>query len=296
MFRRILILITFTGSAVNAQTVREQYGQMAAYNVVFSGITAGIGSVINRPEGTRPGKAFLRGFTRGAIGGAVMFGGKITARLITEQNSLEYAWLSRTLHATGASMMDNAAAHRGIMERWSMDLYGTRIDISRKGVQVRALPGQLIGAANLWISHDARPMWRETLRGSVFVFESDLHLVNETQWIWGQSSAGAVWVNYRLREWDVLRWWTGFQGHPNSYAKTFSHELIHVMQYREYQVFNTYYLDNRDWKVFRYIYPDLPYHAAFTGAFDGLNNRQSNKGPWHEFEAELFATGRTVNR
>ncbi|MCA6462502.1 MAG: hypothetical protein IM563_08975 [Chitinophagaceae bacterium] len=56
-----ILLVSFLISDICAQK-GAQKAELLAYNVIFSGVTSGIGSMIHAPKNVKKGKAFLTDF------------------------------------------------------------------------------------------------------------------------------------------------------------------------------------------------------------------------------------------
>ena len=63
-----IVLVSLFFYETSAQKGVEK-AELLAYNVLFSGITSGIGAVINSPKTNNKKKVFLTGFWQGGIGG-----------------------------------------------------------------------------------------------------------------------------------------------------------------------------------------------------------------------------------
>jgi hypothetical protein len=73
----VLILSLFS-KHTNAQ-VKHQEATLLVYNVVFGGLTGGIGSILNKPKTSSWHRAFVRGFWQGSLGGTLNYTSKKNA-------------------------------------------------------------------------------------------------------------------------------------------------------------------------------------------------------------------------
>lgn len=267
--------------------IAQQERQLFLYNVGFGSLTSGIGAVINKSKGTDWKQAFLKGCWQGGIGGALTFAGKKTTHLITKHQNLLYAWPSKLLHAAGTSIVENAALNKPFLQNWNIDYGPLRFDFSLNGTsrpKIRLLPVGIY--AILYASRNAYfDPGTTLLTGNVSFF-------SKSDWV----QAGEIYTK-------GASWGRAF-----AYADRFNethvipHELLHIYQYREYQVFNTWLrpladkVKNKTIKRMfeRYVYADIPFFIGFYAL--EYNKTYNYFRNFYEFEAERFAANRDVPR
>jgi hypothetical protein len=135
-----LLLFSFCCQTVQAQ---KQERNLALYNVGFGVFTAGIGAVINKPEGTDWKKAFVNGCWQGGIGGGLNFASKKIVYQVNRQQDFFYALPSLIVHSAAVSIVENAASGGPFLRNWHVDYGLFRFDFSLNGQEkfrARLLP------------------------------------------------------------------------------------------------------------------------------------------------------------
>lgn len=95
---KLLICICLSCSISNstlAQSFSSQRVKFSLFNIGFNGLASGLGAVLNKEDGQKTGKVFIRGLSRGALGGAVIDLGMSSTNLIATKQKLWLAWPSR---------------------------------------------------------------------------------------------------------------------------------------------------------------------------------------------------------
>lgn len=265
----------------------QQQRQLLLYNVGFGSITSGVGAIINKSKATNWKLAFLKGCWQGGIGGAVSFAGKQTIYLASNNQNLLWAWPSKILHAAGTSIVENAALNKPFLQNWNIDFGPVRFDFSLNGTtkpKIRLLPASIY--AIISASKNAYFDPGTTLLTGTLSFYSKSAYIHTKEGDYKGLSYGRAFVFA-----DKIH---------DSYV--IPHELIHIYQFREYQLFNAWLqpLANKVRnkairKLFeRYVYADIPFFNAFYALqYDNVRNHFQN---FYEFEAERFATNRKVYR
>lgn len=217
-----------------AQNFQSQRLQLAGYNVGFNALVGGIGAAINKkPEQTR-GNAFLLGLGKGALGGLLIHGAKTAVYPIYRYQQLGWAWPARLGNSLGSSMVQNAAANRGLLDRLHLNLWLLRADYSLKEKQflLRLAPGEVAGA--LYLSQYGSLSLSKSLQTGLVFFEIDADAQPNTT-TYGRSLATTIAVGIPYY----------FEKH--FYYEVVAHEVMHNLQYESAVWLNPYFhkLDNR---------------------------------------------------
>lgn len=271
---------------------QHQEQEVFIYNVAFGGITSGIGAVINRPKEVNWKKAFLKGFWQGDIGGLLNYTGKKTLYLVNKNRKDIYAWPAKLLHATGSSIMENAAMCAPFLQNWNIDYGLLRFDFSfgtQRKFKVRLLPEAVV--ATILAAKYGRFDLATSLKTGEIIFKGDqlLDLPN------APVSSGVTFGRA-----------TVYVDSPQSYytkGRILAHEIVHRYQYNEYQVFNTWLnpvaakIKSKSLQAIfsNYVYLDIPY--MFVPYYiEGVHSQLHYYRNFYEFEADRFATNAEVQR
>jgi hypothetical protein len=280
-----LLIVTVT-STVFAQ---HQEREVLLYNIGFGGITAGIGAVINKPKNINWKKAFVKAFWQGSIGGCINYAGKKTLYQINKQDNKLYAWPAKILHAAGVSITENAALNEPFLQNWNIAYGLVRFDFSingKKKFKARFLPEVLDAIYNG--SKAGSFDFKNTLLTGNLIYtnkENALVLFGD-EYVEGVSFSRSIAIG---ANWALTN-------------RIIAHEIVHLFQYEEYQIFNTWLkpLEKKIKskainKVFsKYIYFDVPYFwLPYT--IERYNNQHYYRN-FYEFEAERFSTNKFVPR
>ena len=275
-----IVLVSLFFYETSAQRGAEK-AELMAYNVLFSGITIGIGAVINSPKTKNKKKVFLTGFWQGGIGGLLKYSGKELIYQVGNQESLYFVWPSRIVHSAGLSICENASYVRPFLKNWQFYLGFLRFDFSVDNshpFRVRFLPEALyaIYKASQYGNFNISKTFQT---GSIIFQNRDtLFAVNRSytpSGMWAGASFG--------RALTVGRDW----GDTNFII---AHEIIHEFQFNEYQIFNSFLsrpakkiVGEKTQKIFtKYIYADIPY---FLPVYSLAYKISGYGGNFFEFEA-----------
>jgi hypothetical protein len=182
-------------------------------NAIVGGVTAGLAQ-------RRVGGSFRDGFTRGFLGGTVVYGGKRVA----SERFPGAGLLGREVAAVGNSMVHNAAENRGTFDRLVLPVWIGRLYVDRDGAGgVRVTP-RLDLMATFWTVHgvfeeELRFDAGRTLSAGTPVFMTDnRHIVVGGDDAGGVTAAGVLYLS------DVPAFGE-FRG-----PRLFAHERIHALQ------------------------------------------------------------------
>lgn len=264
---------------------QHQELKVLGHNVIFGGLTSGVGAVINRKSNCNWRKTFVRSFWQGSIGGLLNYSAKKTIYLIDKNNSLAYAFPARMLSSAGNSIIQNAAFNEPFLQNWHFDYGFLRVDFSTRSerkFRARILPTSIITSVM------ALPKGKLDLNSTLLIGVMTFRSRGLIQTMNGQHDG----VNYGrafIYLDDTLKY------------HIMSHEIIHEYQYREFLVFNSYLekpvskLKTTGLKkmLSKYVYPDLPYFGLFY-MLETVEPDPRFFRNYYEFEAERFATNKHV--
>lgn len=271
---------------------QHQERTVLVYNVTFGGITSGVGAIINRPKAINWKKAFIKGFWQGSIGGLLNYSGKKTLHLVNKKENDIYAWPAKILHASGTSIMENAALCQPFLQNWHIDYGLVRFDFSF-GIQhkfkVRILPEAV--AATVLAGIYGKFDLASSLKTGEIIFKTNkvLHSPNSSLAFGATFGRTIVYVDTAYPHYTKHR--------------ILSHELVHRYQYDEYQIFNSWIkpspkkIESKpSQNIFsKYIYPDFPYFIV-PYYLNGFPTHLHPFRNFYEFEAERFSTNANVVR
>jgi hypothetical protein len=220
--RALVILLLLFARTAHAQTDTASYSTRApswvaqftalSANAVLSGLTAGLFREIR-------GGSFQDGFTRGAMGGAIIYSGK---RVAVERFT-GAGLVGREIAAVGASVVRNASDGIGSFDRLILPASVTRIYWNRAAREIAVkLDAVAAGYAIYGITEKHLELdTRKSLCSGTFVFKTDNEIIitrGGATHAAGISRAGLVLLA------DVPAWGTDFL------ERAFAHERVHVLQ------------------------------------------------------------------
>ncbi len=188
-----------------------QFSALSA-NALLSGVTAGIIQEVR-------GGSFRDGFTRGALGGVVIYAGKRVA----VQRFTTAGLLGREVAAAGASMVRNASDGIGTFDRFILPAGFLRVYWNRAqpGVRVK-LDVVAAGYVTYGIMEDELSFnVRESLSAGTAVFETDDKVITTRR---DREHAAGVQAQGVIFRSDVAGWGEGFL------KRALAHERVHVLQ------------------------------------------------------------------
>lgn len=180
-------------------------------NAILAGVTAGIRQALS-------GGSFEEGFTKGAFGGAIAYGG----RRLAVRDFAGAGFLGRQLSAVGISIASNAADGVPVLSRFTLPVGPVSVDLRRDdglsaGVRVDAnATAALLGAVM-----DERLEWdaRASLSAGAPVFRAPRHIPA------GSTGNGALGI---ARAGTVV---LGRDAENVPGTAVLAHERVHVLQY-----------------------------------------------------------------
>ncbi len=245
-------------------------------NALLSGVTAGVVQKLRHGS-------FRQGFTRGLLGGGVIYVGK---RLVAERFSGS-GFLGREVAAVGTSMVRNAGDGLGTFDRFVVPLGITRVYFDRRAperLHVRldavAAGWTVYAIASPELHFDAAKSW--SAGTPVFHTNNKVMMQGDIR-AGGYSQAGVVLLS------DVPAWG------PVFLDRALHHELEHVLQ--EDQLFGTWLRPLQSAELTRLPGGRTLDHwldlNVSTQILDGLSNvvTKHDVRPW-EIEADYLAKRR----
>lgn len=284
MKKNILVVIFISNLFLNS-SAQNQDVQLYAYNTLFGGITAGVGSIINKNKNENSWKVFKRSFLYGSVGGSVSYLGKKFAYNINGTDNYHYGWISKLVHSYGVSIIENAALNKQkVFSSVRMPIGFVMLDISFEE-KFKLHPKIMPISLTSFIIHSTKYKLKvaESLQVGTPVFDMGL--------IFGKANY-SIYNNIALL--DIPR----FEGY------ILAHEFIHTLQFREFMVFNTFlkkpyksltknlFAKNLD----KYLFFDLNYMFLTDPIIKRYPFGPDYYKNWFEFEAERFSTNAQVNR
>ncbi len=211
----IYLFIIFQTNAI-CQNTKQEFG---LYNVGLGSIVGGIGAIINKKPNEKTGKVFLKGIWQGALGGAIIYQSKLLVGQIAEKQDFAYAWPASLTNSIGNSIIENACLNKNFYEQINFNVGFNRFEVYPNNnfkLKYKIMPVSLVLLGYLAVQSKFEP--EISMKTGQFVFSNS---------------------NFRLQNIDNYR---GFAlGNIISFnpkfvesTSTFSHELIHVFQYYEY--------------------------------------------------------------
>jgi hypothetical protein len=286
-----ILILVFVSFVATSQNVRTQQTEIAAKNILFGAVTSGIGSMINKPKNETIAKAFLRGSTRGMVGGVVAYTGKNLLHFVASEKKEVLAWPAKLVHTTGASIMENAGRHKGFLEVWSIENCVIRTEINTKTWKIQ--PRLMVNG--VWgLIYRASDESRFNLSKSLMV--GTAYFAMTTDQAMKGSGGKHVCGNVAC-----------FEAEGYSTHETLAHELNHAFQWREIGVFTSFLQpannliskkSNLYSKVSKWIYVEPDYVHAILTSIEGSRNAGTSRTYYKNYferESESIATWKYVH-
>lgn len=299
----------FTPYVAKSQKIRQELG-LAGYNIALGGITAGFGAMINKKKGTKAGKAFLRGVKYGCIGGAINYTAKRMAYGMNPETTtgipklnkkyLLWGWPVKIVHSIGSSIIDNAARNKkNVFKNYNLPIGFINLNINfeeKLKIKPQLMPYSIYSYIYLSAKKNYQFKAEESLLLGTPIFIFDSTTPNYGTYA-GQQFANGITFKDDLYSDTRYRF----------INQTIAHEYIHVLQFKEYQVFNSYFSNCYN-KIIgkkvklknfigKYIYNDFPYVSAFYLMMqqpkDAIYSNAYFKN-LYELEAQHFSTNSFV--
>ncbi|WP_299525032.1 hypothetical protein [Winogradskyella sp.] len=223
-FKAFLLFLILT----NCLFVRAQANdtEAALYNIGFGAVFSTVGAIINKPKDEPLGKVIKKSLWQGALGGYITFESKRILREAQRQEQWEYFWAAKLVNAAGTSIKENAALNYDFYDRWHLNIGFNRIEFNTKGkfsLNYKLMPIAFVFNIDAIFRYNFE--LKESLRIGEFIYSSsELQTSNNLNNVFAAASAGYIVYDQMFLD-DF---------------KTSVHEVIHIYQSNDFQIFNTY--------------------------------------------------------
>lgn len=219
--KKIIFLFIFLISFnIQSQNTKFEYG---IYNVGLGGFVGGIGALINKSKEEKPLKVFANGFWKGSIGGGMIHLSKLSVGEISNKSDYSYSWLAKVNNSLGTSFVENATLNRPLFSNFHINLLGfNRLEFRTQNqfkVKYKLMPIAFL--MSTYVIATSKFEFNKTIATGELVFSRDKISISDYR---GYTLGTSIVMN-------------------NSFINdkhTFSHELIHVYQYYDFNFLNSF--------------------------------------------------------
>jgi len=219
-YKLILVVALFFCSMTHYAQSSDR--EMALYNVGFASVFSGVGALINKEPDEKWHKVLLKGFAQGAAGGYLIFESKRLIGKIESKRAWEYSWYAKFVNSAGTSIVENAASNRNFYDVWHFNIGFNRLELDTRDqlkLKYKLMPVSFLLNAYSAIRWDFE--WERTLQTGEFIFSGNALEDFEAR---GFALGNVVVVDKsKIDKYDL-----------------YAHEFIHIYQYYDFNVFNTY--------------------------------------------------------
>jgi len=287
----ILLGILLLSNPCKSQNLDRQEIKLASANIIFGGVSTGLGAVINKQKSQKVLPTFWKGFKAGCLGGTLLFVGKKCTNAMYNDKEITIwgGWGSKIIHNAGASIMENAALHRPAFSHYNLYIGFTRLEFdwqNRFRFHPKIMPLTLAAMIYGIYAYDDKLDLKKSLTLGTPVFIAD------------RKPEGGIGLTFR----GNISVYYDQSIDPDFYHSVYAHENVHTLQGQEYYIFNTYL--NRPVSKFKsssklinsisqYVYVDLSMFD-FTYTLAKYIATKKCDCTWrnpYEFEAERMARG-----
>ncbi len=198
--------------------------EMALYNIGLGSIFSGVGALINKKPNEKWHKVLLKGMGQGALGGYLIYESKNLIGKIEQKQSLEYSWYGKFVNSAGTSIIENASSNRNFWEKWHLNIGFNRLEFYTQNkfkIKYKIMPVSLLLTAYSAIGNKFE-LERTLQTGEIIFSNSDIS--GDGISARGVANGNILVLNSNsLNEFDL-----------------YSHEIIHIYQYYDYNFVNTY--------------------------------------------------------
>ena len=201
--------------------------EAALYNIGVGSIVSGIGAVINMKPEQKLGKTLLKGMAQGALGGYLVYESKVLVGKISREKELAYSWPAKIVNSAGISIIENAALNKDFWVQWNFHIGFNRFEFHTEEtlkVEYKIMPAALLLTINSAIGNKFQIV--RSLKTGEVIFSSDFNgtLTNRGTKRYATSSPASIVISE-----DYL-----------SYYPFYTHELIHIYQFKDFNFLNAY--------------------------------------------------------
>lgn len=221
MKKVILFLFIFSASFnIYSQNSKLEYG---IYNIGLGGFVGGFGALINKSKEDKPLKVFANGFWKGSIGGGMIHLSKLSVGEISNKGDYSYSWAAKINNSLGTSFIENATLNRPLLSNFHLNIFGfNRLEFSTQDnfkIRYKLMPVAFL--MNSYVIVTSKFELDKTIATGEMVFSSDK----------------VTTLNYRGY---TLGTTIVMNNNFINNKRTFSHELIHVYQYYDFNFLNSF--------------------------------------------------------
>lgn len=297
-FYLIILIILLCNNLVSQSLNDRRY---FIGNVLCSGMVCSINACINKPIKQSLGKTIINSFWKGCLGGTLNYGGKKLIEEASYQNTYKYVWTGRIIHSIGSSIIYNGAKNQKILSSFNIDILFFNINISNK-IKCRIDPITTSYAGILFFNKNFKFNIKNSLyTGSIFfdkksddfivdggetnLFQTSGEAIGNT--IWKKTCNQYFYDYYKEKVKIDNEYYDTYVVHRS--IKTFDksiacHEIIHTLQYNEYNSFNSTYIDKINNKLVNNIF----YININFGLMYYIANMNGYDKNYYENEANYF--------
>ena len=259
----IILLFIFITLNIQAQDYK-----IITYNMSFNGLVSGIGSVIHKDNDQTTLNVFTKGFCKGAIGGAVIYGSKKIVNQINTRKNYWFGLYGKMVNSIGTSIVWNSSMNEKMFSNYYINIGFIRYNTNykRHNISINPISFSIFTYALADKRFEFDPL--RSLQTGTLIYKFD-YFDNLN------IGHGVTLNNVVLSHKDDLL----PKDNPRYYLFnehcTVAHEIIHSFQFEEFQILNTYH--NKILK--KWINIDIPYNGIPYLLMTGF----------YEYEAKYFS-------
>ncbi|WP_424494623.1 hypothetical protein [Salinimicrobium sp. GXAS 041] len=228
LFRfKVLVLFWTCGILIpNSGYGQSNNAEAALYNIGIGSVFSGICALFNKEPEERFGRVLLKGIAQGALGGYIVYESKILVGEIAKQERQEINWAAKLVNSAGISIIENASSNRNFWEQWNLCIGFNRIEFHTNKdfkIKYRIMPTAFLLTAYSAIGNKFEI--KKSLQTGEFIFSGYQIPYRNDGFSAGSAVGPAIILN----------------PHSLNDYRLFSHELIHVYQYQDYNFINAYF-------------------------------------------------------
>ncbi len=297
--KKIILVFILIINLLTPTHTAAQYGsklEAGFSNVALGGLVGGVGAVINKKKSAKFGKTFWKGFYKGAIGGYLIYEGKNLIHKGSINTNSNYYWPAKLVHATGSSIIENAAANRGMLAQIHLTFGFNRIDCYTKKkfkLRYRILSSSLLSGISYALKYHFDI--KETFKTGVFIFydNKDFNINNRFH---GMELSNNVVLSKAMKLFQSNN--LHYSPSQNRFGSLFrfhviGHEIIHTYQYESTFALNMFL--NKPLKKLNKIKVVNWYQKYFYTEYNAVLFRfynTKNRNNFIEKEADFYSINR----